>query len=75
MENSGAVQTAKAWLEQAVDTLDSRFGEGYARDNPVVLAAQLQAIAAAVHSDGLDDVAGRLEDVVSALNLVSRRLE
>lgn len=56
-----APQTAEGYLKQVVLSIDERFGDGYAKANPVVVAAMLQActadFAACMVSNSLDRVA------------------
>jgi hypothetical protein len=77
MENDSDIARGKAvdWLDMAVNELDRRFGVGFAKGNPALLAACVQAVALAWHGARLDDAAGRMEEVVSSLGLVAKRLE
>jgi len=69
-----ATGTAAYWFDHVVESIDAKFGEGYAKDNPALVAGMLNACAidsAAAYigciSNSLDDVASALRDVSSEI--------
>jgi hypothetical protein len=61
-----APMTADTYLRECVKSIDSQFGQGFAKANPAVLAAMLQAssmdFASMVISNSFDRVAVAIED-------------
>jgi len=55
MEDAAA--TAGVYLRRAVENIDNQFGKGYAKANPVLVAAMIQASAADFQA-GQTNVAG-----------------
>ena len=45
-----AGMTANEWLHQGIESIDRAFGEGYAKKNPELLAAFMQAAARDQHT-------------------------
>jgi hypothetical protein len=41
-----AARTAGVYLRRAIENIDSQFGKGYAKSNPLLVAAMIQASAA-----------------------------
>lgn len=60
------------WLDFAIATIDDRFGDGYAADNPVLVGAFIGACAAQVRNDRLEeDIGGTLEAIATSLASVA----
>jgi hypothetical protein len=63
-----ASATAHDFLVEALRNIDSELGQGYAKANPVLVAAMLQASAAALHASQLSVRLDDLADTVGRLN-------
>lgn len=59
-----AADTAGTYLAKVVRELDEQFGSGYAKSNPVVVAAMLQACTADFAACMLSNSIDRLADAV-----------
>ena len=57
-------QTADLWLHEVVRSIDEVFGEGYARDNPQVVAAMLAASVSDFRTTMLTASIDRLADAI-----------
>lgn len=69
--NDQARVRARNWLVMAKAEIDRQFDDGYAKANPELLAASLQAIALAWHGDRLEALttAGEsLQGTLASLN-------
>ena len=69
MENK-AQQLAASHLRAAIEAIDAEFGAGYARDNPELVAAMLQA--SAIESAKLAGVSASRETNETLLKLKPR---
>jgi hypothetical protein len=66
--------TVGHWLHQSVEQIDGIFGEGYAKKNPALVAAFIQAAAADQLTSHLSNtVAERFGDISLALSTVASR--
>jgi hypothetical protein len=63
-----ASATAHDFLVEALRKVDSELGQGYAKANPVLVAAMVQAAAAALHASYLSVRIDDLSDQVGRLN-------
>ncbi len=61
-----APETAEGYLTQVVRSIDERFGEGYAKANPVVVAAMLQTCTADFAACMVSNALDRIADAISA---------
>lgn len=61
-----AASVASYWLEQAIADLDTKFGDGFAADNPELVAALMKASGAAALATALRDVGEGLGDTLDA---------
>lgn len=59
-----ASMTASDYFHRAIETIDEKFGEGYAKDNPVLIGAFMQVSASDFHTmwtaENLRNVSGDL---------------
>jgi hypothetical protein len=70
MENlsTAAVTDVANWLEMAEAHIDARFGEGFARKNPALVGAFLQATAAQLGNHLVqDEIAQQLGGIAASL--------
>lgn len=66
LKDVGASGPVDGWLELAIAALDAKFGDGYARANPALVGAYVQACALESIRTALhDEVTGALEDIKS----------
>ena len=70
-----AAMTADSWLVQAIACIDDKFGDGYARENPQLVGAFMQA--AAMDQQGMYVRFGviALDDIANAIAGVSFHVE
>lgn len=66
MEQAG--DTASSWMYKAVREIDERFGEGFAKKHPELIAGFMQTA-------GIDEVAMHLRGVVKSLQRIESDLE
>lgn len=71
-----APSTADAYLRHGVDALDRTFGKGYAKANPELLAAYIQACATDFTSAAMSKTLGAgLQRVADALDRIGGGLD
>ncbi len=70
-----ASMTADTYLREVVKSIDERFGDGFAKSNPVLMSAMLQAcsadFAATMLSNSLDRVADAIHTGLSNMGALS----
>ena len=60
--------TVQGWLDLAVTSIDDKFGDGFAKANPGLVAAFVNACAAQVRNERLrEDVCGALDAIAASL--------
>lgn len=64
--------TVGHWLQQAVDQIDKTFGDGYAKKNPALVAAFIQAAAMDQFTAHLaNTVCQRLVDIAGSVSALA----
>ena len=59
--------SAEEWLWQAVEAIDKQFGEGYAKENPALVGAFMQAA-------GADEIAMHVRSLLDTFDNMTERL-
>jgi hypothetical protein len=60
-----APNAAAEYMRAAVKEIDSQFGKGYAANNPILVAAFMQAAAADMHAATVGYVFGEINDFIA----------
>ena len=67
--------TAGHWMRQSVEQIDGIFGDGYAKKNPALVAAFIQAAAMDQHTSHLaNTVCERLVDIAGSICTLAARV-
>lgn len=67
MTNGKAMDQAINWMRTASRELDERYGEGYAKANPQLIAAMVQAAATDQHFQGVNALAEAVVEAAAAI--------
>lgn len=73
-----AADTAEYWMHRAIETIDRTFGEGYAKDNPELVAGFMKAAATDQHAMYIDKLVANFqnnEEGVVALLRIGEAIE
>ncbi len=72
---SQASDAAESYMNRAVSSIDSRFGDGFAKKNPELIAAFMKTcasdFAASINGRSLEKVASRIESLAMPLNRIA----
>ena len=73
-QNNAPLHIAE-YLREGIDSIDDLLGEGYAKAHPELLGAFIQACAADVHANVLqDDVGGPLDALADPLRQIANNI-
>ena len=63
-----AIDQTTTWLDAGVREIDQRFGTGYAKAHPELLAAFVNAAALDQHFIGVHDLSAKLDDLWKSID-------